>query len=180
MVTRRVKSSGESPTDPMTELKLGAATFIIRRALGSTVQQAESSTSTLVAPAYEAIAKEHGLHPDRDRAEQREAVIRRVQQAWYESQGLPEPPRVKERREALYRKMSEAPPEGSTARRAPRESRPRQIGPSVAFMVRKALLEGTETQAIVDMVKLSAPVAKINAGVVAYYRHQLKQKGELK
>lgn len=99
-----------------------------------------------------------------------------VQKAWYDAQGLPEPARVKARREAILAEVAagfvEPAPKPAAA--------PVPDGtPTAAELIRKGLIEGADTKTIVATVKAFRPDSNAGAKDVAYYRYALRKEGKL-
>ena len=88
-----------------------------------------------------------------------------VQKAWYDANGQREPDRVRARREA----WEQAPVVSRIERKAKTGTY------SIAVLVRGALGEGKDTDAVIAAVKAILPDAKIDSKTVAFYRHQLKK-----
>lgn len=135
MTVRKRSAAGVAPADVIAEVNILGTVYPIRRGLGAT-------TDGLSGPIGYA-----------------------VQAAWYGFHGLPEPARVKARREAAGTRETT-----STKSRATRSE---GTGPSVAALVRKGLAEGADTKTIIGTV--TAFGLKCDARTVAFYRHQLKK-----
>lgn len=156
------------------ELKLGDVVFEVREGLLATVHQADVASSVTINAAYAGLAKREDLHPEQE--PRREAVGRALQQAWYEKMHDGEPARVKARRLGLWSAMRIAPEVKPKREAAPRY---KTEGQSVAELIRKSLKDGASTDEILKLVAIGHPGAKADAKVVAYYRHQLRKRGEL-
>lgn len=177
-------AEGQAATDVVGEVVLGAARFELRRGLMSTVAALEKAPAEALEAAYAAIAAREGFAPHAGYA--RAVVLREVQREWYErgcgDKARPEPPAVAARRAALHEELRKEPSgdargvnivAGTSTARAPRN------GPSAAMLIRKGLAEGQSTAEIVAAVKAFNPEAGVDARAVAYYRHQMRKRGEL-
>lgn len=145
------------PTDQVGTVKIGEREFTLHRGLTVTIDRLPDGTDKVTGYA--------------------------VQKAWYDHFGKPEPKRVKERREAAEERArsGSTPDGGSTAAEPIRGSTPRAptSGPKASDLIRKGLLEGADTETIVATVKAFNPAAKVDAKVVAGYRHALRKEGKL-
>jgi len=169
----------KSGSDVIGEALIGDAKFEIRRGMALTLRQIEVASSVTLDAAYAGLVKQEGLH--KDGGERRAPLTYELQRRWYDATNGPggEPKRVAARREALYARLREE-PVGPQKKEAPAAApKERQSGPSIAHFVRKGLLEGQPTEDIIRTVKLAFPDAKCDAKHVAFYRHQLRKKGEL-
>lgn len=168
---------GQSPLDVIGSAELGPVTYALRRGLGATIRAAEETDPR---QAYEAIAARERFAPGRAPTASMHAVVaRELQRLWY-LLGDGEPPRVAQRREALYASMRIALDGGggtvyATAAPQKRKRRRRTDG----LLIRKGLREGQTTKEILEAVKARNPDAATTAASIASIRWRMQKSGEL-